>query len=134
MNEITGGYKTREAYLAYHRAYSKKHYQENKEQYDLRSKLNRPKYKQYMRQWGLKRREETKAFILAAKNRPCMDCKGVFPYWTMDFDHRDPAQKKFTIALYRNARNETLQQEINKCDVVCANCHRTRTQQRRLAA
>lgn len=44
----------------------------------------------------------------------------------MDFDHRE--DKKFNIAqLSKIASVEKLKEEIAKCDVVCANCHRIRT-------
>lgn len=44
----------------------------------------------------------------------------------LDFHHRDPSDKD--IAITRAARNgwskERLAAEIDKCDVLCANCHR----------
>jgi hypothetical protein len=47
----------------------------------------------------------------------------------MDFDHRDPSTKSFSLladkALLKN-RN-VLIAEVAKCDVVCANCHAERT-------
>ena len=47
----------------------------------------------------------------------------------MDFDHRDPATKSFSLladkALLKN--REALLAEAAKCDVVCANCHAERT-------
>lgn len=48
----------------------------------------------------------------------------------MDFDHRE--DKKFSISqkAYFGARKQVLD-EIKKCDVVCSNCHRERTYQRR---
>lgn len=69
------------------------------------------------------------AHMRAVKNVPCMDCKGVFPYFVMDFDHRDPkAKKKGLTSITRLAHSrKTLEDEIAKCDVICANCHRMRT-------
>jgi hypothetical protein len=52
----------------------------------------------------------------------------------MDFDHRDGADKLFTIgrdALAGRRSLSGLEQEIAKSDVVCANCHRARTHRRR---
>jgi hypothetical protein len=44
----------------------------------------------------------------------------------LDFHHRDPEAKEFTVsAKSRIAKMETLLVEIAKCDVLCANCHRT---------
>lgn len=63
--------------------------------------------------------------IAAAKDVPCADCGGRFPACAMDFDHRDPAEKSFGIGP-RNHGFAAIRAEIEKCDVVCANCHRIR--------
>jgi hypothetical protein len=52
----------------------------------------------------------------------------------MDFDHRPGEKKRFNLAntnsqAWRSFQN--IQAEIATCDVVCANCHRERTHQRR---
>jgi hypothetical protein len=44
-----------------------------------------------------------------------------------EFDHRDPETKLFSIANGRKRTIRDLQTEIDKCDLVCANCHRLRT-------
>lgn len=50
----------------------------------------------------------------------------------MDFDHKDKSLKLGNIAhmAVRNWSLEKIKQEINKCEVVCANCHRIRTYRR----
>ena len=71
--------------------------------------------------------------IREAKDRPCSDCGRRFPFYVMDFDHRDRAEKLFNIgadALRGRCSIESLKREIAKCDVVCANCHRERTHAR----
>jgi len=47
----------------------------------------------------------------------------------MDFDHRDPTEKAFRLTSGRAMlmSRERLERELEKCDVVCANCHRMRT-------
>lgn len=47
----------------------------------------------------------------------------------MDFDHRDPNEKKYTVArlIGSNYSLRVVERELSKCDVVCANCHRERT-------
>lgn len=64
------------------------------------------------------------------KNKPCTDCGKSFPTCAMDYDHlRD---KKFDIAGgYRKISVMDLLDEIDKCDVVCAVCHRFRTVKQR---
>ena len=44
----------------------------------------------------------------------------------LEFHHRDPAQKDFDIDRLRkrNLQNEELILEVNKCNLLCSNCHR----------
>lgn len=63
------------------------------------------------------------------KNSPCMDCGGRFPPECMDFDHAR-GEKKFALSAARTTP-EKLMEEAAKCDLVCANCHRTRTAKQR---
>lgn len=67
--------------------------------------------------------------------RPCMDCDGVFAWIAMDFDHRPDETKEFNIGRlgqYKATpeRIAITEKEIAKCDLVCSNCHRVRTQER----
>lgn len=61
------------------------------------------------------------------RSRPCSDCGGTFPTVCMDFDHRDPSDKHSEVTSLAFGRLDTLLAEIDKCDIVCANCHRIRT-------
>ncbi len=72
-----------------------------------------------------------KQFIIDKKIDPCYDCKMIFPSYCMDFDHRENEVKCFTIANCTTFSMKKLEEEIAKCDVVCANCHRKRTHHRR---
>ena len=67
--------------------------------------------------------------IREAKDKPCMDCSVKYPYYVMDFDHRDRNDKLFNISQWsrHGLSRQLLLNEINKCDVVCSNCHRERT-------
>ena len=61
-------------------------------------------------------------------NNPCMDCKTLYHYSAMQFDHRDGSEKTSTInRLMWRASIATVKEEIAKCDLVCANCHAKRT-------
>jgi hypothetical protein len=44
----------------------------------------------------------------------------------LEFHHLDPAQKKFNVGRIINSTPSvaTIQREIDKCIVLCANCHR----------
>lgn len=81
-----------------------------------------------------KERAELRQFIIEAKAVPCADCGQQYPSYVMDFDHlRD---KSFNVgnAAGRGWSKIKLIAEIEKCEVVCSNCHRERTHQRRLTA
>jgi len=81
-----------------------------------------------------KRKLEIRVYIRAAKEgKPCLDCGIPYPPYVMDFDHRD---KKTKIChpsriLFKGWCDERVQKELNKCDLVCANCHRLRTFERK---
>lgn len=55
----------------------------------------------------------------------CMKC-GESRIYTLDFHHKDPTIKDETIARMTSNRNkvEDIQKEIEKCIVLCSNCHR----------
>jgi hypothetical protein len=79
------------------------------------------------RETGIRRSRERRLFLDQLKAVPCADCGGEFPAVCMDFDHRDPSTKSFTISANKTVSWEKLLAEIAKCDVVCANCHRLRS-------
>ena len=84
------------------------------------------------RAFNRRRKAAAKALLSWWKSRPCMDCGACFPPCAMDFDHRPGTAKRFAVnnskVLYGL---DTLVAEIAKCDIVCACCHRIRTEARR---
>lgn len=65
--------------------------------------------------------------LLASK---CMDC-GVNDIRVLEFDHVRGVKEYEISKLVNNGGSLLrLQNEINKCDIVCANCHRIRTYSR----
>jgi hypothetical protein len=64
-------------------------------------------------------------------SRPCADCGENDPV-ALEFDHLDSEAKAFDIGQSLPYRNwQAILDEIEKCEVVCANCHRRRTALRR---
>ena len=53
----------------------------------------------------------------------CIQC-GESHISCLDFHHRDPKQKDFLLSDIRSRGLNTIQKELDKCDVLCANCHR----------
>lgn len=78
------------------------------------------------------RQAATVEFLRGLRRVPCGDCGRRFEPYQMDFDHRDPSEKRFRVTAGRVMLlpRDRLLAEIAKCDVVCANCHRMRTRQR----
>lgn len=60
-------------------------------------------------------------------SHPCVDCGESDPI-VLEFDHIDRTTKLFTIS-GRDVGLNRLMEEISKCEVRCANCHRRRTAQ-----
>jgi hypothetical protein len=68
--------------------------------------------------------------MAALKAAPCMDCGYSYPTECMDFDHVR-GRKVFMVNTQNVLRRWAIVlKEVAKCDLVCANCHRTRTKNR----
>jgi len=75
----------------------------------------------------VKKKKSRRELLNKIKDEPCMDCGIKYPPFCMDFDHRDQVDKIDDVGLMYLANLEKLLEEIEKCDLVCANCHRIRT-------
>jgi hypothetical protein len=64
------------------------------------------------------------------KNKPCTDCRKLYPSCVMDFDHVRGEKVAKVSRLVQMGSEKLLLDEIAKCEVVCANCHRMRTHNR----
>jgi hypothetical protein len=99
----------------------------NREWYAKNNKAVRAKNKHYDDIRRTKRREE----LDKLKSVPCAECEKRFDPVAMDFDHVR-GKKSFTIGKASLDRHwDLVLKEIEKCEVVCSNCHRIRTKQRR---
>lgn len=116
--------KDPEARRAYHKEYMKRYLTDPgaKAKHIARASRNNKKYK-----------GEVYGRVNEIKSVPCADCGGTFDPICMDFDHL-PGNKKadnVSTMISRGFPWEVIQAEISKCEVVCANCHRLRTHNRR---
>ena len=64
--------------------------------------------------------------------KPCVDCGGNFPPECMDWDHIKGTKRR-AVAKIRGNSQKYILDEIEKCELVCANCHRIRTNLARVA-
>lgn len=79
-----------------------------------------------------KRRTEMRSVVAKIKeDSGCVDCNQKYPYFVLDFDHVRGTKKDGVAQLITWGTLEEIYEEIDKCDIVCANCHRVRTQNRR---
>lgn len=104
----------------------------------------RPCNNAHNREYYAKNREKQKAVVLARNQRykeelrvwirdiksntPCADCKILHPWFVMDFDHVfDEKEYNISMMLVSGYSKSKIQKEIDKCELVCSNCHRVRT-------
>jgi len=75
-----------------------------------------------------KRRQNEREFkrkCVVYKGGKCMKCGLIDHPSVYDFHHRDPKMKDFGICKYPSrCLDETVKKELDKCDILCANCHR----------
>lgn len=95
--------------------YNRRHYRRNKKSYMDRA---------------IAQRREVQAYLENLKRQPCKDCGVSYPPYMMDFDHVR-GEKKFNLCSGPRRRGvKQVMEEVAKCEVVCANCHRERTHKR----
>ncbi len=96
----------------------KQHYNSNKKFYEEQAK---------------NRKEEIVKRINEFKNVPCADCGRMFDTICMDFDHLPDTHKvmEVTNMISRGCGLGKILEEIKKCEIVCACCHRLRHKARR---
>jgi hypothetical protein len=84
---------------------------------------------------ALVRRRLSQQFANQYKNKPCEICNCVLDPCQMDFDHIDPSTKKYSICelVRKRASREAILLEIQKCRVLCVNCHRIVSKETRIA-
>jgi hypothetical protein len=88
------------------------HYYNNKEYYITKAKRNTKKFREFVNKYK--------------ESRPCSDCGNYYPSYVMDFDHlRDK-----TINVAKVWDKSSFLAEVEKCEIVCSNCHRIRTHNR----
>lgn len=71
---------------------------------------------------------KVKSQAVAYKGGVCEDCERTFPDCVYDFHHLDSSEKDFSISGQgiRNLPWKTIKVELDKCALLCSNCHRLR--------
>lgn len=83
---------------------------------------NKEKYKENTRR---RRKEYKEWFLNVRRSLKCERCEEDHP-GVLDFHHRDPEEKENTVSVLSTQLypKEKILAEIEKCEVLCANCHR----------
>ena len=84
------------------------------------------KYRGYCKTCANKRESERywekRAFVDSQRDF-CAKCGDTRTY-VLDFHHKNPSEKEFTIGKVKKGSLDIIQKEIDKCICLCANCHR----------
>lgn len=95
--------------------YIKQHYLKRKEYYVSKAKLSNQRKSEWLR--------EIKNLYKIA----CVECGYDKHVEALDFHHKDRETKSFDINQAKSQSKKAIIEELNKCEVLCANCHRIRT-------
>lgn len=99
------------------RAYLKAYYESNKQMY--RDSL-----------YGARRDRRERMFLYLLEH-PCVDCGESDPV-VLEFDHvRGTKVRAVSTMVTKGSAWQTIEEEIAKCDVRCANCHARKTAERK---
>ena len=72
----------------------------------------------------IERQQRLKAQAIAYKGSKCQLCGYNGYAGAMELHHRDPKEKDFSLSRAKLTTFEKVRNELDKCDLLCANCHR----------
>lgn len=107
------------------RAYRAARYQANREQVLAYQAAYRAANPESIRATKAARHLARKLQLLEWHGTAACSCGEDHPA-VLDFHHRDPAEKSFTLASGERSKHSDaeIRTELDKCDVLCSNCHR----------
>lgn len=103
-----------------------------KKEYYARTKEQRKAYealpvnRSRARYLDSKRRVQRKQQAVELLGGKCLDCQQQFHLACYDFHHLDPTQKDFNPCSGLTKKESVFLAELQKCVLLCANCHRLR--------
>lgn len=82
-----------------------------------------------------KRRTKIKLMAIEYKGGKCEICAYSKSVYALEFHHKDPLQKDFSLSKGGHTRSwERVKNELDKCLILCANCHRETHEQIHLSS
>lgn len=105
---------------------NQEYYQKNKEKIKERAQAHYRANADQIKQREARRRYDKKAKAIAYLGGRCVRCPVTHPA-AIDFHHRKPEEKLFNIGDMimspKQVDEETFRAELDKCDLLCKNCH-----------
>ena len=68
-------------------------------------------------------RHSKKEILIEENGGKCSKCGYKKCYRALEFHHKDPTKKKFSISNCRGRSLAKLREEVKKCILICSNCH-----------
>lgn len=121
------GRRYRENHKEHIKKYSHEYYYRDLEKSRAKGRIRQVKYRKTKGYHTTVNRRKAKVAITIMqfkKDKRCITCGEPDPR-CLDFHHRNPFEKKMAIAqMVSNKYSiKTIMKEIEKCDLVCRNCH-----------
>ena len=108
----------------YARIASRKYYHKNKEAAAIKAKLWREANKDYILQKQREDKRKRKLWAIEYLGGVCTICKNTHHPAVFEFHHMNPETKDRDPSKMLSLSLEKLQSELDKCILLCANCHR----------
>ena len=83
--------------------------------------MDRDYHREYSRNYYHQKRSE----LIERLGGRCSRCSKTH---NLEFDHKDPREKSFDIGKLLNYSKQRIEQELTKCQLLCDDCHKTKTQ------
>jgi hypothetical protein len=100
-------------------------YKRNPVKRKCKSKEYHKKNKETIKLSLRERRKRNKLRAIEYLGGRCSACEGVFPEYVYDIHHTNPEEKDWAPAALMHYDNwEIVKPELDKCKLLCANCHR----------
>src|SRR5882672_3727022 len=105
---------------------ARKYYHTHKELASQRNKVWREKNKEYVLQKQREDKRTRKLEAIAYLGGQCKDCQKEYHPAIYEFHHRKPEEKDRDPSKMLGLSWKRAIAELDKCDLLCANCHRLR--------
>ncbi len=101
--------------ITYHKQKSHEHWERNKLDPEWLAKRS---------EYASNRRRYKKSQAVQRFGSLCAHCGGNYPDCVFEFHHRNHDEKDVTPAKLFMLKDDTINNELDKCIMLCANCHR----------